>query len=228
MYSGQPIRLVLFSGLASNADVFIRQKLAFPQLEVPQWLLPEKTDTLDSYARRLAEFLASDQPIVLGGASFGGIIALHAAQYLKPQAIILIGSIRSASELPRYAQWARALRMLVRWLPLKTIQWLLAPLASRWAHQCLPALSELSRQIRTADPRVVRWSLERVLDWQSTPEVHCPIVHIHGSRDKILPLRFTTADRTVVGGGHLIALTHADQVNKFIGETLARVQRETG
>jgi pimeloyl-ACP methyl ester carboxylesterase len=220
MSDGEPIRLVLYSGLAANAKVFVHQKYAFPQLEVPNWPVPNNLDTLDSYCQRLAESLPTDRPIIIGGASFGGIIALHVAEFLKPKAVLLIGSICSPKELPKYARWARPFRKLVRLFPVRAVQWLLAPLASNMAHRFLPLICELVRQLRDSNPQVFRWSVERILDWQREPRVSCPIFHIHGRNDRVLPLRYTTADRIVEGGGHLISLTHPDEINEFIRQSV--------
>lgn len=102
--------LILFSGLAADANIFVPQKLAFPQLVVPKWPIPNQHDTLDTYCDRLADDLRAHGEAIIGGASFGGIIALHVAQRMNPLAVLLIGSVRSPVELPRIAKIARPLR----------------------------------------------------------------------------------------------------------------------
>ena len=49
--------LVLLSGLAADARVFTPQKIAFPQMQCPRWLIPERSETINDYAGRLAETL---------------------------------------------------------------------------------------------------------------------------------------------------------------------------
>ncbi len=121
--------LVLYSGLAADDQVFVPQKLAFPELLVPKWLIPQRSETLDHYAQRMSEGLERlPRPLHLGGASFGGILALHAARYVRPDSVILIGSIRSPDELPRYVRLSKPLRGLVPYLPVRPWQILLAPI----------------------------------------------------------------------------------------------------
>ncbi|MCA9194324.1 MAG: hypothetical protein KDB03_21290 [Planctomycetales bacterium] len=110
--------LVLFSGLAADEDVFRWQKQAFPKLIVPEWPIPDVKDTLDTYCKRIAAQLSSDvrvcqDNLVVGGASFGGIIAFHVAKYLEPKAIILIGSVQTPFELPLRIRALRPLKAFI-------------------------------------------------------------------------------------------------------------------
>lgn len=214
--------LILFSGLAADANVFVPQKIVFPQLVVPDWPVPQPNDTLDSYSDRLADGLSSHGDAILGGASFGGIIALHVAQRLKPLAVILIGSVRSPAELSRIARLSRPLKPLVQWIPVRLLQLCCAPIASEIARRFSPHLCGLARQFIGSDPTVFKWSLARVLDWDSTPDVGCPVFHVHGDRDCVLPIRYTQPDTVVAGGGHVISLTHSSDVNDFIRSVISQ------
>ena len=104
--------LILLSGLAADARIFTPQKIVFTQLQCPGWLEPERAETIHGYAGRLAEAL-DEGPCIVGGASFGGIVALHLAEHVDAQAVILIGSIQSPSQLPLYGRcgsWSLAFR----------------------------------------------------------------------------------------------------------------------
>ena len=87
---------------------------------------------------------------------------------------------------------------------------------------CVVAL--LVADVRGSNPIVFKWSLQRILDWGTAPVVTCPILHIHGNRDAVLPIRYTTPDTVVAGGGHVISLTHAREVNEFIRSALQRAR----
>lgn len=212
--------LILLSGLAADASVFAPQLLVFPQLIVPEWPDPLPNETLDLYARRLATQLSSYGECYLGGASFGGIVALHVAQYLPVRGVILIGSIRSPDELPRYAKLARWLKPLIRFIPVRLGQFLSRPLTSTRVRRSFPHLSNLVWQFRRSDPNIFRWSLRQVLEWKTAPEISCRVFHIHGSNDRILPASLTRPDHLIEGGGHVISITHSKQVNAFIRSIL--------
>ena len=80
----------------------------------------------------------------------------------------------------------------------------------------------LARQFGEADRAVLRWSMRQMLTWSEPPVVTCPVFRIHGDGDRVLPLR-GQPDVIVHGGGHVISLTHPEQVNGFINQSLRRV-----
>jgi pimeloyl-ACP methyl ester carboxylesterase len=204
--------------MAADEGVFIGQKIAFEQLIVPRWPVPRANESMEEYANRLANELNDADVQILGGASFGGIMAMHVAQYMKPQAVLLIGSAASPAELPRYARLARRLRPFVRFLPVRLLQIVATPLSATVFKKLIPGACGLAKQFVLCDPRVLKWSLEKILSWDVAPQVRVPVFHIHGDRDWILPLKNVSANRVVHGGGHLITLTHASQVNEYIRE----------
>lgn len=218
--------LILFSGLAADANVFVPQKIAFPQLVVPKWPTPQLDDTLDSYCDRLADDLRPHSNAIIGGASFGGIVALHVAQRLHPMAVLLIGSVRSPTELSRVVRFARPLKPLTRFIPVRFLQLCCAPIASRFARRTVPHLCGLARQFRGSDPTVFKWSLARILDWSSIPTIECPVFHIHGDHAFVLPMRYTKPTTVVAGGGHVISLTHSTDVNDFIRSAMTQTVGE--
>ncbi|MCA9031377.1 MAG: alpha/beta hydrolase, partial [Planctomycetaceae bacterium] len=180
----------------------------------------------DPYCDRPAFELRSHEKVIIGGASFGGIVALHVAQRLKPLAVILIGSVRSPEELPRIARFCRLLKPVVPLIPGRLLQFCCMPLASRFGRYFAPHLSGLARQFRNSDPRLFKWSLSQLLGWKCTPAVNCAVYHIHGDWDLALPIRYTRPDEVIAGGGHVISLTHPTEVNRFIqsviDQTVAR------
>jgi pimeloyl-ACP methyl ester carboxylesterase len=62
----------------------------------------------------------------------------------------------------------------------------------------------------------LKWSLRQILEWKISPTVSCPVFHVHGSLDRILPAKLTRPDVLIEGGGHVISITHSKQVNAFI------------
>jgi pimeloyl-ACP methyl ester carboxylesterase len=81
------------------------------------------------------------------------------------------------------------------------------------------------RQFRRADATVIKWSLSRVLDWKTVPQVDCPVFHIHGRRDFVLPARYTLPDQLIEQGRHVISLSHPAEVNEFIRGVIAETER---
>jgi pimeloyl-ACP methyl ester carboxylesterase len=212
--------LILFSGLAADASVFSPQKLTFPQLRVPQWVKPLPDETLSAYSERFANLIRPAERCVIGGASFGGILALEIARFLNPLCVVLIGSVREPGEMPLRIRSFSWFRGAISYVPLAPLQWSAGSIcvAQRW----MPHLAGVARQFRDADPDVVRWSVRQLLSWKKPPQITCPVYQIHGNRDFVFPISRTNPDAVVRGGGHVISLTHAQQVNAFLSECLLR------
>src|SRR5262245_12121006 len=101
-----PLPLILLPGIGTDARLFALQKMAFPQLVVPEWIEPRWNESLPDYAQRMAAEIDPGGPCYIGGVSFGGMIALEMTKHLPARACFLISTIRSARELPF---WARLL-----------------------------------------------------------------------------------------------------------------------
>lgn len=214
--------LILIPGMGADARIFRAQSAAFPQLRTPAWIEPSRNETLPTYARRFARSIDPHQPCYLGGASFGGVVALEMAAHLNVRAVFLIGSVRS----PREMAWSvRAMRPLAR-LALA----LPYPVVSSMARTCLQtsgnastiATRSLLTQIADADADFLRWGTRAILGWQPSPDIgRVPIHQIHGGRDRVFPASLSKADVIIPDAGHLLSVTHADAVNQFIAQRMS-------
>ncbi len=216
-------RLVLLPGMGADRRLFQPQRAAFPELEVPDWLPPEPSESLESYGRRMAAAIDPTPPLWLGGVSLGGMVALGMARRVRPEAVFLIGSCRSGRAVPGYL---RFLERLSRPLPTRAIElsWVLAPLVAGKVE----ALDRHQRQLaiemlRDTPTAFVRWASRALVAWSCADDLTCPVYHIHGDRDRLLPLARVRPDRVVQGAGHLLSLTHPDAVNAFLREHIEGV-----
>ena len=74
--------------------------------------------------------------------------------------------------------------------------------------------------LATVPAAFLKWGIEAVLCWRPTP-VHRPIYHIHGALDRLIPVRRVNPTQIVPDGGHLLPLTHGEQVNSFLAYALS-------
>jgi pimeloyl-ACP methyl ester carboxylesterase len=217
-----PYRLVLFPGLGADERLFAAQREAFPYLEVPQWLEPQSRESLEQYGRRMAQRVAtaSEAPLYLGGASFGGSVAMEVARHLRPRAVFLIGSCRGAGAVPPLY---RLLGRLARPLPSLAYAALVraAPCGvSLFGPATAAQRAAFLAQLADTSPSFLRWGIGALLRWTPPPALPCPVCQIHGGRDRILPCRRASPDLIIPGAGHLVNVTHAAEVNRFILERL--------
>jgi pimeloyl-ACP methyl ester carboxylesterase len=203
--------------------LFQPQRQAFPRLEVPAWIEPQRRESLPEYARRWADTVNAEQPFYLGGVSFGGMVAYLAARHLTPRAVFLIATCRSGRALPTlFGLCEPVSRLLPDWL-LRRIR---GPAANfvAWRDACDCQNARLLHDSAVDCPiPFQRWAGRAMVEWDcggepQRPEV--PVYQIHGGRDRLIPLIPGEPDHVIPAGGHLINLTHADEVNAFIMERI--------
>ncbi len=209
--------VVLLPGLGADGRLFESQRAVFPDLVTPQWLSPGPQEDLTGYALRLAARVPIARPLVLGGSSFGGMIAYEMARNLRPDVVVLIGSVTTRREIPAYL---RFLARLSRAMPSTGfgLMHVVAPFVSAIfgahedAHRHL-----FVEMLQSTSSEFLRWACTAIDGWKPQPLSGVPVFTIHGDKDHILPLGRRSVDVTVRGGGHLLALTHPLEVNEALG-----------
>jgi pimeloyl-ACP methyl ester carboxylesterase len=210
----------MVSGLGADARLFEPQRALPWPITVVRWLEPYRRETLASYGERLAECVSVTELYFLGGISMGGMVALEMSRRLRPEAVFLIASARSARAIhPFYRMAAGAISLI----PVS-----LSRLAKGLAKRISPAARELNQDqqrlcwemANDTPPRFIRWALRAVASWPGVDLPGAPVYHIHGDRDRIMPIHRVKADHVVRGGGHMINMTHADEVNGYLTEKI--------
>lgn len=209
-------RLLLLPGLGADRRLFDAQRACAAELEVIEWVAAERGETLSDYAGRLAAAIDTSRPFVIGGVSFGGMVALELARHVRPLAVILMASCPSPAVLPPSY---RLLSRLVPLLPASTFT--SAPARSRLVASGFGLRTREERKLfadmlRDASPAFLKWAFRAAFGWRGAAGLDVPVHHIHGGDDRIIPVRRVQPDRVVPGAGHLLNVTHRDAVNAFI------------
>lgn len=201
-------------------------KRAFGKLKLPDnyivkhidWITPIENEPLENYALRLSKEIDTTHPFVIVGLSFGGIIATEISKILKPKLTVLISSIASKQFLPWYYKII-GLTFLDKLIPASILK-----KPSRLSFYFFGAKTIETKKLLTnifhdTDEIFLKWAIRKIVTWKNIV-VPTNLFHIHGSADKILPLRFLRADVEIKAGGHLMVFDKADQVSKILTERL--------
>jgi pimeloyl-ACP methyl ester carboxylesterase len=212
------MKLYCISGMGADGRIFSRLSLPASWELVPLvWIEPRRGESLSQYALRLADGIPLGEPFGLLGLSMGGMMAASIAASRRPQVLVLISSIPDPAQLPRYYRWAGKMR-LHRLLPPALLRQ--ASLFKRRINREKPENKQLLRTIiRDSDPRFLAWAVEAILGWQGPPPPE-GYLHIHGSRDGILPLRLTRPTHVIPGAGHMLILEQAGKVSEILARNL--------
>ena len=215
------VDLVLLPGLAADHRLFDHQVGALNgRVLVPEWPAVAPGESLAAFARRLADSLPSPVPDVVGGASFGGMVALEVAAVLRPKAVVLLGSCTTPLAI---APVLRAAGRLAGALPTEFFRarpWTSPLVLPRFGRLETPERRLFWSMASGTPPTFLRWGCRAVLSWRPTP-VAVPVFHLHGSLDRIIPARRVRATELVEGGGHLLSLTHPVATSEFLARVLA-------
>jgi pimeloyl-ACP methyl ester carboxylesterase len=216
-----PLKLYVFSGLGADERAF--RFIDFSGFDVTfiKWIAPEREESLDHYARRLARQIETPFPVFLG-LSFGGIVAAEVARFIEPRKIILLSSVQTYLEVPFYYRWIGSLRL----------------------HECLPSAllkkpnsvtnwffgaengedkNLLAEIVRDTEASFLNWALDKIVHWKNTRR-HENVTHIHGTRDRIFPVEYTNANVRIEGGGHFMVANRAEEISAILQQEAVVLQ----
>ncbi len=209
--------MYLFSGLGADERVF--QKMDFSAYSVAyiQWVLPEKNESLEDYSKRLIVQIQHEKPILIG-VSFGGIIAIEVGKYIQTEKIILLASVKTKFELPFMYRFSGKLK-IHKLIPVALLK--SGNRLSYWFFGAKnPYEKKLLKQILYDTNSVfLKWAIDKVTTWENTniPE---NLLHIHGTKDRILPFRKIKSAQKIEDGGHFMTLNKFTEIDELIAKKI--------
>ena len=92
-------------GLGTTEKLYENINIKGVEMIVLKWPLPEKNDTMQSYARKFLPQINTDQVFCLLGVSFGGMLCSELSRIISPKKIFLISTSKSRKELPWFIRF---------------------------------------------------------------------------------------------------------------------------
>lgn len=203
-----------------GADYRIYSKINLPGYDVHHvaWVKPLKDETIEDYAKRISTQVKHEAPVFIG-LSFGGLIAAEFHKLFPGSKFILISTISSRNELPWYAKLGAAIG-LNHWIHKRWFKKSNAMI--RWIFSVRDGDTRklFDAILADADADFLVWAFDELLHWKGNG--HERLHHIHGNKDRLIPVRNVSADMIVNGGSHMMIVDEGRQIS----ETLLRILRE--
>ena len=210
-------KIYILSGLGADERVF--ELLDFSDFSpiFIKWIIPKKNESIENYASRLLEQIDSPKPIIIG-LSFGGIMATEISKLIEVEKIILISSAKTKKEIPFYYRLSSFIG-IHEIIPTKILK--SSNAITNWFFGANNNFEKqlLKEILRDTDSVFLKWAIDRIVRWEnmSLPK---NTYHIHGTADKILPISGVSCDVKINGGGHLMTLTHSEEINRILRKIL--------
>lgn len=215
------MKIYQISGLGANQKAFKYLKLNpdFEMVYLP-WIQPEKGESLDHYAQRMAEKIDPTEDFILMGLSFGGIIAQEINRFLEPQQNLLISTVKTRSELPAYMKFSSKTN-LHRLVPSKFISSDNGISYAIFRNIYDAKMPNLNEFFEYRDPYYLKWSMDRIVNWQNNVEMKT-YVHYHGTKDIVFPYSKIKNAQKIEGGTHVMVMQKARKLSELINQELSK------
>ena len=194
-------------GMAASPSIFERIQLPEDTFEIHllEWLIPEKEETIEHYAQRIAKGVTHEN-VILAGVSFGGILVQEMKQFVKPKKVIIISSVKSNVELPRRMKIAKTTKAY-KLVPIKLLENIDNLTKYTFGSSIMKQRLKLYEKfLAVRDKQYLDWAIEQIINWKRT-EADPEVIHIHGDDDEVFPIKHIKNPIIVKGGTHIMILT---------------------
>ncbi len=201
------------SGFGADKRVFSKLDFGENKAHFIDWKIPEKNEAIQSYAKRMRNEIHHSNPILIG-LSFGGMMVVEIAKIISTKKTLLLSSIATFHEMPLYMRVAGKL-YLNKIIPIRPSA-ILAPLENyNLGVKTLEEKKLVSEYRKNISPTYSAWAVKEILNWKN--DWYPPnLIHIHGDKDHIFPIKYIKVDYVIPGGGHLFLMDKADKVNEIL------------
>lgn len=210
-------KVYIFSGLGVDRRVFDNIDFGNLTVEFIDWITPETDESISNYSKRIAQKIHWDRPFIIG-LSFGGVIAVEVSKFLEIEKLVLISSAKTTSEIPKFYKLLGKLR-IHKLIPSSLLK--KSNLMSNWFFGIENRRDKylLKEILKDTDSHFLEWAINEILHWQNTltPEHY---IHIHGTSDRILPIKNVKTDFKIKNGGHFMTVNKAREISEIIKKVI--------
>lgn len=202
--------------MAAGPEIFRNIKLPDEnyRIEVLEWLIPSKDESLQDYAKRMAARVKEPNAILIG-VSFGGVVVQEMEKFLTLKKLIIISSVKTRSELPkrmRIAGFTKAYKLIPTSVILSAedlTKFSIGPKSKK-------RLRLYQEYLNVRDKNYLDWALQKMVTWDRLTEVK-GVVHIQGDRDTVFPIKYIKKSIVIPGGTHIMILNRGREIsNKLL------------
>jgi pimeloyl-ACP methyl ester carboxylesterase len=200
------MKTIILPGMGADSNLYPKEQYKhLKNVLFADWPAYDGENTLEAMAQKVMDQHHITRNMIVGGSSFGGMVAIEIAKKVGINKVILIGS---ATHPGFINPWLQKMKFLTDIISFEKIQGV-AGVANRMLK------SDLLYMFEKSDSKFLKSMCMALFDWEGLGTFNGEVCHIHGERDRIIfPPQGNV--EIIPKGGHLIALTHSEEVSKFI------------
>lgn len=188
--------------MAASPKIFEYIKLPTNQFEIHllEWIMPLAEEPVSAYALRLSKNIKHDN-IVLLGVSFGGVVVQELSKHIKVKKLIIVSSVKSMHELPTKMILAKTTKAYAL-LPTQLASKLDVLEKYAFGDTITKRLELYKRYLSVTDSHYLSWAIKEMVCW-SQVAFRSDIIHIHGDKDAVFPIKNIKNCMVVKNGTHI-------------------------
>lgn len=211
--------IYLIPGQGSDERLFKNIHIDKYETKNIKYIIPEKGENMASYAKNLSTQIDSTTRYSIIGVSLGGMLAIEIAKIMQPEEVILIASAKTKNEIPALYHFFKTIKIYRlfggRFYKFWTI--LLQPLYEPMdkADQKL-----WRKMMKEKNPKFMKRAVRCIVEWDNENYTGIKLLHIHGNKDRTLPIKNIHEPVVVENGTHVMTLTKGEEISFIINQWL--------
>lgn len=213
--------LICIPGLGTDCNIF-SDLLRYLNYDAIIFIDYEEANLVDchsfsTYAERIIKYHKLDKiddDIIILGFSLGGIVGVELSKILAIKKIFLLSTIKVKNEAPGIFYVARKIQ-IYRFVPIwfsRNVVPILGRLAGEMDRRGYLLYKEMLKKWTF---KKFFWARKLALKWTNNDfPKNC--IHIHGTRDKIFPVKKANPDYIIKNGTHNMVLSKASEIAEIM------------
>lgn len=212
------IHIYCMPGMAASPKIF--EFVDFPDpfvIHRLSWIKPDENEPIAAYALRMCERIEHSNPILLG-VSFGGVLVQEMAKHIRVAKVVIVSSIKNNKELPLPMKMAKKTNAH-KLLPTQWINSLDALALFAFGKGIQKRIELYQKYLSERNSHYLSWAIDALVQWDQEYTLD-NIIHIHGEKDTVFPIRNLDQPFYKIEGGHAAIITHTRWINSELPKLL--------
>lgn len=207
------IPVYFMPGLAASSSIFERIDLdeSIFEMCLLEWEIPLDKESLSDYALRMTKNIKHQNPVLIG-VSFGGILVQEMARHINARKVIIVSSVRSNLEFPKRMKIGKSTKAY-KLIPMQILLNVEKLAKFSFGEKINKRIQLYEKFLSVRDLRYLQWAVESVILWDRN-EIDEKVIHIHGDKDDVFPIKYINSCIVVKGGTHIMILNKYKWLNE--------------